>query len=488
MRSDYLTRWDGQLTGGLARLARGGAVFTSAWQDQAVTKTAPGHAEMLSGRFPRSTGIFTDGGSVADSGAPLVAGIGPTASPARFRGTTLFDWMHTADAASRAISISRKDDAAILMLGKAKQSVFWFSRDGLFTTSRYYGSSLPSWVTAFNKREIAQSYAGKVWPLFLPEHSYKEPDDVVYENLGNNTTFPHKFPDDPDNAAQIFLAYPAMDSLTAQFALEAVRATNLGAGAPTDLLAVSFSTTDAVGHAFGPDSREIHDQVLRLDRYLGQFLDSLYKLRDSTRVTIVLTSDHGIQSYPELRADREHKPAVRVDIDPALVAVMRALRDAHVDPFDIDFEDGVAAVPRAAIRRRGMNPDSVADVLADLFRRTPGVARVDKVSALARTDTTKDFVARRWIHAIPPDMPADLVVTIDEHAYYAFVRNAYHGTPYDDDAHVPLIFYGAGVVPGTHSNRALVADIAPTLASLIGVTPSERIDGHILPQALRANP
>jgi predicted AlkP superfamily pyrophosphatase or phosphodiesterase len=182
MRPDYFTRFGSQLTGGLGRLYRGGAVFLSGWQDHAITETAPGHASILSGRFPRNTGITTNSAGVLDSQAPLINGGGSPASPFRFRGTTLTDWMRMADPRTRALSVSRKDRGAILPLGRAKQNAFWYSYNGAFTTSRYYADTLPTCVQQFNDRRLPQAMHGRKWELALPESSYPERDDVKAES------------------------------------------------------------------------------------------------------------------------------------------------------------------------------------------------------------------------------------------------------------------------------------------------------------------
>src|SRR5688572_12348360 len=168
----YFERYGRQLNGGLARLYRNGAVFTNGFQDHAVTETAPGHASTLSGRFPRSTGIVTNALGVGDAQAPIVEGIrGFGASPYRFRGSVLIDWMRQKDWRSRALSVSRKDRGAILPLGRAKQEVFWYPYDR-FATSTYYGDTLPTWVERFNARRVPQSYAGRRWELLLPASEY----------------------------------------------------------------------------------------------------------------------------------------------------------------------------------------------------------------------------------------------------------------------------------------------------------------------------
>jgi predicted AlkP superfamily pyrophosphatase or phosphodiesterase len=484
MRADYFERFLPQLRGGFGRLYRGGAVFTNAYQDHAITETAPGHSVMLSGRFPGHTGIVTNSLGVPDPQAPLIGGGGDGASPFRFRGSVLIDWLRMNDPRSRALSVSRKDRGAILPIGRAHQSAFWYVADGRFTTSRYYADTLPSWVDQFNDRKIPQSYAGKAWRLLLPESEYPEPDSVSVENFGRNFVFPHPFSGDPDQVAASFAAYPMMDSLITQMALAGVNAMDLGKGPQTDLLSVSFSTTDAIGHAFGPDSRELHDQIVRLDRYLGAFIDSLYRLRDSSTIAFALTADHGVQPNPEVHAAREGVPALRIDIGAPITAARTALRAAGATGEPLRFEEGVILLRRESLTGTRLNADSVLRALAGTLRRIDGVARVDFVRDLARADTTRDYVARRWIHMLPSDFTADLVVSLAPYAYYGGAV-ATHGSPNDLDAHVPEIFYGPWFVPGKYNQRALVADIAPTLAAIAEVTPSEKLDGRAHTEAIR---
>ncbi len=324
-----------------------------------------------------------------------------------------------------------------------------------------------------------------MWNPLLPLNSYPEPDSVPNENFGKNFVFPHPFPQDSDQTAQLFTEYPPMDSLTAQFALAGLQAMELGHGEHTDLLAVSFSTTDAVGHRYGPDSRELHDQILRLDKYLGIFIDSLYKVRDSSKIVFALTADHGTGPYPELRALKEHTKAQRADVWPTLYTAMAKLMGAGADSTTLQFEDGIIWINRDKTTKAGLKPDSVLDALAKSLRALDGVGRVDFVKDLAKADTTKDAVARRWLHMLPSDLPADLVVSLAPYAYYAGVTMSTHGTPNDYDAHVPVIFYGPWFKAGKYSEKALVADMAPTLAAVAGVTPSEKLDGSVRAEAIR---
>jgi predicted AlkP superfamily pyrophosphatase or phosphodiesterase len=486
LRPDYLDRWARQLTGGLGRLSQRGAFFPNAFQDHAITETAPGHASTMSGRFPRSTGILRNAEGVEDQQAPLLTSRDPGASPYRFRGSTLIDWMRSRDPRSRALSISRKDRGAILPLGRAKQSVFWYATSaGEFTTSRYYADTLPTWIRRVNARRVPQSHAGQSWTLLLPASEYGEPDSVPQENAGREFLFPHTLPNEPARAASEVVSTPFMDRFTLDAALEGLQALDLGRGPQTDLLAISLSATDYVGHRYGPDSREQHDNVLQLDRALGSFIDSLFRLRDSSTIVFALTADHGVTSFPELAAQRAGRAAPpRYDFSTAMRTLRGMLQSAGVELDAVDFDGTLVTVDRTAFARARIDPDPLLARFAAILRRRPGIARVDRVRDLAQRDTLRDAVSRRWLHMLSPDADVEYVVTPMQATYPAGAQIAMHGSPYDDDARVPLIFYGAGIRPGRIVDRALVVDAAPTLAKVIGVTPFERLDGRVLTRAL----
>ncbi len=484
LRPDYLDRFASQLTGGLARLAHGGAVFTNAFQDHAVTETAPGHATTLSGRFPSHTGIVRNSAGVQDPQAPLIGNPRANASPFRFRGGTLIDWLRIKDPRSRALSISRKDRGAILPLGRAHQEVYWYDpANGRFTTSTYYADTLPAWVQAFNARHLPAHYAGVRWTTLL-DTGYTEPDSNPVENRGSDYVFPHLLPADTAQAVRVLPDYPWMDDVTLAMALAGVRARELGRGPATDLLAVSLSSTDAIGHRYGMESRELHDQILRLDRVLGAFLDTLFMLRDSSRVVIALTADHGVAPTPELYAARTHRRTFRVDLSPLERTFARALEARHVPPEAFSLEEGMVLVDRAAFARAHVNADSVIAAFAAAARRVDGVRRVDRFRTLAR-DTLRDPIARRWVHQIPPDLPVELVVTLEPYSVWGSYAAGIHGSPYDYDAHVPVLLYGPLFRPGRYGRMVRVADLAPTLAWVTATAPTDCVDGAVLWEALR---
>jgi predicted AlkP superfamily pyrophosphatase or phosphodiesterase len=486
LRGDMLTRFGPELRGGFVRLKRG-AWFVNAYQDHALTETAPGHASTLSGRFPRSTGIVSNSEGVGDSDHPLLLGLPrePGASPFRFHGTTLFDWLKARDARTRAFSVSMKDRGAILPIGRAREQVYWYSAGGAFTTSSYYNDSLPAWVIAFNDRRIPHSYAGSEWRLSRDTSTYREPDFVSYERGGRNPVFPHRFPADSDAAASVVRATPTMDSLTAVFALEGLRQTGIGRGPQTDVLAVSFSALDVIGHSFGPDSREYHEALLRLDETLGWFLDSLFAMRDSTRVVVALTGDHGVQPIPQLARDRGEargNQGLIVSLSEQVTQVRAALRAAGVDTSAFVYHGEMVELDRSRLGK--VNADSLLDAFARMVRRVPGVARVDRMSDIRKANLSSDAIARRWSHQIPDTSSIDLVMTLTRFSFWYPIA-ATHGSPYDQDAHVPIMFYGTGIKPGRYGTFVRTVDIAPTLAQVLGVQPLEPLDGVVLRQALR---
>ena len=498
MRSDYLTRFDNQLTGGFARLFHGGAFFSNGFQDHAITETAPGHSVTMSGRFPVHTGISMNIAGVNDTTVKLIDATGLGASPFRFRGTTLTDWLIAKDPRTRVLSVSRKDRASILPIGRSKQPVFWYAVNGNFTTSTYYATTLPDWVKAYNARKVPLSYAGRAWRPLLQDNIYTEPDSVPYEAGGAGFTFPHIQPTAPDSAVAFISEFPWMDDVTLDFALSGVNALNLGTGPQTDILAVSLSTTDAIGHKYGPDSREIHDQILRLDRALGTFLDSLYKLRGENNVVVALTADHGLTPFPEVHTANDPNPgAMRVYVRPVLQRLSNTLSARGVPGMGLgnstgfyvgngfSFDSGVLQLDRAALQRANVNIDTLlASVRAD-FLKVPGVARADRISSLAVADTVNDRIARRWLHMFGDDSTASLVVTLAPYNYWLGSTVAQHGSPNDSDAHVPIIFYGTPFKAGRYADFATVADMAPTLAAVAHVAPLEKLDGHVLQNAIR---
>ena len=491
LRPDYLERWDDQFRGAFRRFIDDGAFFVRAAQDHGVTETAPGHAAILSGRFPYSTGIASNSAGVNTTASPLIDAEGNGAAPFRFQGTTLADWLAAAEPQTRVLSVSRKDRGAILPIGRGSYPVFWYaSSTGGFTTSTWYADSLPTWVRGFNAREaVTRRYAGRLWDLLEGIGSYPESDDTPAEARSQEPRFPHRLPADPMVARNLIIGFPFMDELVLDFAWAGVRALDLGAGPQTDLLAVSLSTTDAIGHRWGPDSREVHDHLLRLDRMLGAFLDSLVALRGADRVVVALTADHGVAPSPDGRSSwGDNRRAARVSLDEfrrAFQAVMPAISASGIPGEAFDFDGFTLSVDRSRAQGKDRVLQDIANGFVAEARRVPGVLRADVLDRLARADTVKDAIARRWLHSFRPGGDVLAVVTLQPYHIFDSGNTATHGSPHDYDAQVPLIFWGTPFLPGRRTDAARVVDLAPTLAELLGVSPLERLDGHPLPGVRR---
>lgn len=484
LRGDYLERWQGQWRGGFRRLLTEGAVYSHGLQDHAVTETAPGHSTILSGRNPAHTGIVVNELGVPDSTAPLLGAPGLTgASPRRFAGTTLVDWMTRADSGFRFLSVSGKDRSAILTIGRARGPVFWYA-DGRFTTSSYYADSLPGWITAWNLRGHAARLAGRRWSLLLPDSLYPEPDSQSFENGGRDNTFPHQLPDDTIQVRRRLSASPWIDSLTFDVALQGARALTLGQRGKPDLLAVGLSGTDYIGHTWGPDSRELHDHLLRLDRWLGSFLDSLAAMVPRERILVVLTADHGVTSFPEFRL-AHGLPGGRIPLGALVGEVNAELAQRTGEAAILKESAGLIYGDIDRLRAAGVNPESLATKLAPRVWRLPGVADAWTPATLAGA-APADINAARWRRSLPRHFPW-LVCGAAKPGYIwaGDAGSTTHGTSNPDDVEVPIAFLGAAFRPGNYPDTIRTVDIAPTLARVLGVKPDGKLDGRTIKRVLR---
>ena len=480
MRPDYFTRFGPQFTGGFRRILDQGILYLDGRQDHAMTETAPGNSTLLSGRSPSSTGIVSNDFGVNDPLYPIVGGgWGDAASPMRFQGTTLYDWMLAKDPATRVLSISRKDRAAILPVGRARRDVYWWTR-GRWGTSRYYGDSLPAWLQRYNARPGWRRLAGAAWTPLLPDSAYAERDSVPWENRGKEFTFPHVAPSDTTALAARIVYFPWMDSLTLDAALEGTRQLGLGRRSEgPDLLVVGLSTTDRVGHDYGPDSKEMHDQLLRLDRWLAWFADSLGRLVPSDRIIWSLTSDHGIQDWVEHTVERGGA-ADRPTMQPMTLRLRAAMQDRWGSSFGIAQEDGLLYGDTAAMRARGVDIGRLADSLAAEARLLPGVWRVYTPRTLTRA-LRADAEARIWRRGIP--VTQGWLVAASVRQGYVWERTD-HGSTTLPDQRVPIAFWGMGIPASRVSRPVSTTAIGPTLAAFLGIHPTEPVTGIVLPEVV----
>ena len=483
MMPDYFDRYGAEFTGGLARFLHTGVYFTNAFQDHALTETAPGHSTLLSGRSPSSTGIFANDIAEIDSAtvllkSPAILGsLWPGSSPRRFKGTTLYDWLLTRDSATRVLAVARKGRAPIMTVGRARGNVVWYVAGG-FTSSSWYFDSLPAWLAAWNQRGGPAALTGKEWGLFRDRATYTEADSMPYENAEfgeSDFTFPHRISSDTGRALRTLRNYPWMDSLTFDVALDGVRATGVGRRSGTDLLVVSLSTTDAIGHAYGPNSMEQHDQLLRLDHWLGWFMDSLAVLVPGDRTVFALAADHGVQPFPEMTGK-----GGRLSLKPLADRFAQEYQARYRVPLGTTWDLGLITTDVAALRLRGVNVDSLAEAMATEVQAMPGVARVFTPRSLGRA-VAADEQARLWRRTIPPSQGWLVAATSRPGWIWTDTPGwTNHGSTQRLDMHIPMIFMGPGLTARRVSRKVTSEDIGPTFAALAGVRPTESVTGRVL--------
>jgi predicted AlkP superfamily pyrophosphatase or phosphodiesterase len=498
MRADYLTRFDDLFQGGFRTLIDDGAVFTNAMYRHASTETGPGHSVILSGRHPSSSGIVGNswfdpllGRSVnviEDPFVDLVGAQGRGASPVNFVGYTLGDALKQSSPNSKIVGVSMKDRSAILMAGRLADGAFWYdSRSGHFISSTWYGTDLPEWLGAWNQLDVAATYAGTSWTRLVDDEAlyerYAGPDDVEGEGNGPDALFPHTV------AGTAGLSQtPFADEITADVALEALKGYDLGEDADTDILAIGFSGTDYVGHRYGPDSQEVMDQLLRLDRTLGDFLGEVDRLVGLDRTLIVLTADHGVLPLVEVLQARG-VDARRVNPASLQTRVLSALGERYEDPRSLIASFGADGLTfnHQALRARGVSPNEVESVSADALRGMEEVAAVYTRADLAGTRDSEDPYLWLYRNAFFPARSPDLTIRLQPFFYPSGPNTGGtgHGTAYDYDRHVPIVFLGTGIPSRAFDAEAGPEDIAPTLAAMLGlgypIEPDARILSEILP-------
>jgi predicted AlkP superfamily pyrophosphatase or phosphodiesterase len=229
--------------------------------------------------------------------------------------------------------------------------------------------------------------------------------------------------------------------------LAGVQALRLGEGPQTDILAVSFSGTDLINHRLGPNSRETHDQVLRVDRQIGVLLDSLFKIRDPSRVIVALSADHGFTPIPELAPASVVPRPTRVTLRPVLASVRAQLAAMKVDTGAVELDQQLVLFERELFKAGKSQRRLDRQSFPQRSIEVPGVARVDRLRDILAGDTINDPITRRWSHQIPPNYPVELVATLKPGSIWAGIV-ATHGSPYDNDSNVPIVFYGPGFAPG----------------------------------------
>lgn len=467
LRYDYLTRHGAEFDAGLARLLKEGAVFTNANYEAAPTVTAVGHSTFLSGATPSVSGIAGNSWYSRREGSAIQSitdnnvmplGTPNGASPHRLRVSTVGDELKQSGHGGKVYGVSLKDRSAILPAGRAADGAFWLV-NGQFVSSSWYFPELPAWATAFNAAKPADRFAGVEWMgSTLPA----TPGAELYRAIDST---------------------PFADQLVLEFALRVLEAEALGTGDKTDLLAVSFSAMDYLGHASGPDTPQMREMVLSIDEKIGALLSAAERQAGRGKVLLVLSADHGVAPVPEEQMARK-LPGGRYDGQAERAAVQEALAAAF-GPGEYILATSETGFYLDYTVAASASRSALENVAAEVLRRMPQVARVYTRTALEQAAVAGDRIDQRVINGFHRDESGDLVVIHDPN-WLGGRGGTTHGSPYAYDTHVPLIFWGPRtlVKPGLYHTEAAIHDIAPTLSTLLRVAVPNGAQGRVLHELL----
>jgi predicted AlkP superfamily pyrophosphatase or phosphodiesterase len=481
-RYDYLLRFHDDYHGGLARLMNQGAFFKDAHYLHATTVTAVGHSTFLTGATPSISGIVGNEWYDRESGALVtsvsdpktfeVGAIGTRtgSSPRKLLVSTVGDELKMSGSDSRVISVSIKDRSAILPGGHMANGAYWYDQDfNGWVTSTYYRETLPDWVKEVNGEKQYQKYIGWNW---MPLTS--KPGDLPFCTMvaGGDVRY-----------CGSLEASPAGNEMIENFAEHAIDGENLGNHPGTDILAVSFSSNDYVGHAVGPDDPAVRDISIRTDILLGKLLDKLDQKLGADNVMVVLTADHGVAPVPEVNEARK-MPGGRLS-DVRMIHTITDALTARFGPGDWLMPGPIANpyLNLKLIESRHLDRTAVEEVAAAAARTAPHIARVYTRTQLLRGEVPQDPIGQAVMYSFFAARSGDLYIVPEP--YYLFeATGTSHGTPYDYDNHVPVLFMGPHIKAGTYSERIAVNDIATTLANMLDIeTPTGSV-GRVLTEML----
>ena len=483
-RLDYFYRFGASYTGGLARLASQGAFFTNAHYEHFPTVTAVGHSTMLSGALPAASGIIANEWyeretgkwitSVEDPATKLLGGgdaIG--ASPHRLMVSTIADELKMARPGSKAVGISIKDRSAILSVGRMADAAVWYDdKTGSFVSSTFYYPTLPEWVKGFNAGRPADRYLKGEW------FSSEDPKIKL-------ATMPGKLNEHYWDELE---RSPWPNEMVEELTERAVEAEKLGADDVTDVLAVSFSANDTVGHRYGPDDPRVRDMALRADRLIGRLMAFLDKKVGMANVVTVMTADHGVAPMPEVMKGRR-MPGGRI-VDEDIKDVVRKHLNAKYGTGG-DWTPGKFAsilyLNRPLIASKRLDLKVVREEAAAIVRQIPHVFRVYTHDQITAGPGLGDRIDQRVRNGFFAPRAADLEIVLDP--YWVFTDKGKvetsHGSTFNHDSHVPLILMGPGIKPGRYHGRVAINDVAPTLATMLEVETPSGAMGRVLDEALR---
>ena len=488
MRYDYIYRyWDLYSDNGFKRLINEGFSCENHQFSYMPTYTGPGHAAIYTGTTPAINGIISNDWWDKDQKRMVycaedlsVAPVGTSSamekrSPRNLKVTTLGDQVKLGtNFKGKVIGISIKDRGAILPAGKMADQAWWFTGEdgGKFVTSDYYMKSLPAWVSEFNNSDVVKNYLKNGWNPLLPLDQYiqSNPDNSPYEGkLGNseNPVFPYDLwsMSKKGTDANIIKVTPFGNDVVADFSILALRELNLGKDDITDLLAVSFSSPDYIGHKFGTRAVETEDNYLRLDLTIARFLDALDKEVGKGNYLVFLTADHGAAIVPQELMDK----GVNInyfDTKGFNAFIKKAVEEKFKSDIMIEnISNYQIFLNTEAIEKGGFEREDIQDFIAAQSLEFDGIYKSTSAHVLneSQFDGVLGIVQKGYNQKMSGDV---LILLAPGWLSYGHTGTS-HGSPYAYDTHVPFLLYGWNIKHGSTVRRTLVEDIAPTITSLI---------------------
>ena len=494
MRYEYLYRFERKFgEGGFKRLMNEGFNVKNGHYNYVPTYTGPGHASVYTGTTPAIHGIIGNDWYEKESKA-MVNCVGDTSrrpvgnaagngdvSPYRMLSSTISDELKLAtQRRAKVIGVSIKDRGAVLPAGHTPDGAFWY--DGLtgkFMSSTYYKPALPTWVDAFNAKNLADKYLNQEWKTLLPIDQYKEsgPDDSPYESKfkgKDKPTFPYDLKTlrkDNDNF-DLLPDTPFGDDILTELAKAAIDGESLGKDEWTDMLAISYSTPDAVGHAMGPNSVEVEDVYLRLDRNLADLFAKLDADVGKGQYTVFLTADHAVADVPQymkdikIPADYLKQSAIVAGLNDYLKLYFPGKKLIERVSNDQIFLDAAAFGddPRSA----GVDYLVSLELIRNYLLRQPGIAEAYTKQTIMNSDYAEQGTKGKIRRGFHSKRSGDVAFSL-EPGWFASssTTGTTHGSPHTYDTHVPMLFYGFGVKPGATVRYHAITDIAPTISVIM---------------------
>jgi arylsulfatase A-like enzyme len=494
---------------GIERLIAEGAFLSDAHFSHANTDTGPGHAAIVSGTYAYKTGIigrrFYDrvAGKVstmlADPGHPVLEAHSTPDdddSPANFVGETVGDHLRLATSMrGKVVAVAGRDTAAVLLGGRSGRA-YWFSAEtGKMTSSTFYSEELPSWVKEFNAKGTADTHFGKTWDRAIKESEYPGKDDVDTEAdvFGLGRVFPHPVGGKLDKPGPEFYVAlsttPFANDLEVAFAKSAIEGEQLGKDADTDLLLVSFTANDRIGHAFGPESQEAFDALIRLDKQVADLVAACEKAAGKGNLVVVFTADHGCAPTPEAMAQL-HFPAGRIAGANVRAAVSKVLSEKFgAGEWVVALEEPDLYLNARLIAERKLSAAAVEETAGEAALHVEGIADYFTHSQLEHGLIPMTPLGKAAQLSFFPERSGDVVLVPREFYIWASEGDGSHGSGhrsyYRYDTHVPLIFWGPGVKPGIDRQPVDMTDVAPTLSYLLGINAPAGSDGRIISEIVK---